>query len=203
MKIICIGRNYVMHAKELNNEVPFSPVFFMKPDTSLLVKNRPFYYPEFSKEIQYETELVIHINKVGKNIDEQFAHTYYDKVSLGVDFTARDIQREAKVKGLPWEKAKAFDNSAVLAGWVPKENFGNIQDINFHLDVNGERAQTGNSGLMTFTIDYLIAYLSKYMTLKIGDILYTGTPAGVGNVAIGDHLQGYLENQKMFDFKVK
>ena len=203
MKIICIGRNYVMHAKELGNEVPFSPVFFMKPDTSLLVKNRPFYYPEFSKEIQYETEIVVHINKVGKNIEEKFAHTYYDKVTLGVDFTARDIQREAKVKGLPWEKAKAFDNSSVLAGWIPKEKFDDIQDINFHLDVNDKQAQSGNSGLMTFTIDYLISYVSKYMTLKIGDILYTGTPAGVGNVNIGDHLEGYLENEKMFDFKVK
>ncbi|MDZ7774212.1 MAG: fumarylacetoacetate hydrolase family protein [Bacteroidales bacterium] len=203
MKIICIGRNYVMHAKELGNEVPFSPVFFMKPDTSLLVKNRPFYYPEFSKEIQYETELVVHINKVGKNIEEKFAHTYYDKVTLGIDFTARDIQREAKVKGLPWEKAKAFDNSAVLAKWVAKENFKDIQDISFYLDINGKRVQNGNSGMMTFSIDYLISYISKYMTLKIGDILYTGTPAGVGDVAVGDQLQGYLEDEKMFDFKVK
>lgn len=203
MKIICIGRNYVMHAKELGNEVPFSPVFFMKPDTSLLVKNRPFYYPDFSKEIQYETEIVVHINKVGKNIEEKFAHTYYDKVTLGVDFTARDIQREAKVKGLPWEKAKAFDNSSVLAEWIPKEKFEDIQDINFHLDVNGKQAQSGNSGMMTFTIDYLISYISKYMTLKIGDILYTGTPAGVGNINIGDRLEGYLESEKMFDFKVK
>jgi 2-keto-4-pentenoate hydratase/2-oxohepta-3-ene-1,7-dioic acid hydratase in catechol pathway len=192
-----------MHAKELGNEVPFSPVFFMKPDTSLLVKNRPFYYPEFSKEIQYETELVVHINKVGKNIEEKFAHTYYDKVTLGIDFTARDIQREAKVKGLPWEKAKAFDNSAVLAKWVAKENFKDIQDISFYLDINGKRVQNGNSGMMTFSIDYLISYISKYMTLKIGDILYTGTPAGVGDVAVGDQLQGYLEDEKMFDFKVK
>ncbi|HKK10176.1 MAG TPA: fumarylacetoacetate hydrolase family protein [Bacteroidales bacterium] len=203
MKIICIGRNYVLHAKELGNEVPFSPVYFLKPDTSLLLKNRPFYYPEFSEEIHYETELVVRINKVGKNIEEKFAHTYYNEFSLGVDFTARDIQREAKVKGLPWEKAKAFDHSAVLAEWVPKEEFENLKDINFYLDVNGERAQTGNSGNMTFTIDYLISYLSKYMTLKIGDIIYTGTPAGVGPVNIGDQLAGYLEDKKMFDFKVK
>lgn len=203
MKIICIGRNYVLHAKELGNEVPFSPVYFLKPDTSLLLKNRPFYYPEFSEEIHYETELVVRINKVGKNIEEKFAHTYYNEFSLGIDFTARDIQREAKVKGLPWEKAKAFDHSAVLAEWVSKDEFEDLKDINFYLDLNGERAQTGNSGNMTFTIDYLISYLSNYMTLKIGDIIYTGTPAGVGPVKIGDHLQGYFENKKMFDFKVK
>jgi len=203
MKIICIGRNYVMHAKELGNEVPFSPVFFLKPDTTLLTKNRPFYYPNISKEIQYETELVIKINKVGKHIQEKFAHTYYDEVSLGIDFTARDLQREAKSKGLPWEKAKSFDQSAVLGDWIPKEEFEDIKNINFRLDKNGETVQKGNSGNMTFTIDYLISYLSTFFTLKMGDIIYTGTPAGVGDVAINDQLVGYLEDRKMFDFKIK
>lgn len=203
MKIICIGRNYVMHAKEFGNEVPFSPVFFLKPDTSLLVKNRPFFYPNISNEVQYETELVVHINKVGKHIREKFAHTYYDKISLGVDFTARDLQREAKTKGLPWEKAKAFDHSAVLGEWLPKEEFEDIKNINFHLDKNGETVQKGNSGNMTFTVDYLIAYLSTFFTLKMGDIIYTGTPAGVGNIQINDRLTGYIEDREMFNFKVK
>ena len=203
MKIICIGRNYVMHAKEFGNEVPFSPVFFLKPDTSLLIKNRPFFYPNISKEVQYETELVVRINKVGKHIQEKFAHTYYSEISLGVDFTARDLQREAKSKGLPWEKAKAFDHSAVLGEWLPKEEFDDIKDINFHLDKNGETVQTGNSGNMTFTIDYLISYLSQFFTLKMGDLIYTGTPAGVGDVQIDDRLTGYIEDRKMFDFKVK
>lgn len=203
MKIICIGRNYVMHAKELGNEVPFSPVFFLKPDTALLTNNRPFYYPDISKEIQYETELVIKINKVGKHIQKKFAHTYYNEVSLGIDFTARDLQREAKSKGLPWEKAKSFDQSAVLGDWIPKEEFEDIKNINFWLDKNGKTVQKGNSGNMTFTIDYLISYLSTFFTLKMGDIIYTGTPAGVGDVAINDQLVGYLEDRKMFDFKVK
>lgn len=203
MKIICIGRNYVMHAKELGNEVPFSPIYFLKPDTALLLKNRPFYYPDFSEDIQYETELVIHINRLGKNIDEKFAHTYYNEVTLGVDFTARDIQAEARKKGLPWEKAKAFDQSAVLGEWIPKEEFNDIGNLSFHMDLNGKKAQQGNSSEMTFSVDYLISYVSRFMTLKIGDILYTGTPAGVGSVKIGDHLEGYLEDRKMFDFKVK
>lgn len=203
MKIICIGRNYVMHAKELGNEVPFSPVFFLKPDTALLTKNRPFYYPDISKEIQYETELVIKINKVGKHIQEKFAHTYYNEVSLGIDFTARDLQREAKSKGLPWEKAKSFDQSAVLGDWIPKEEFDDIKNINFRLEKNGEIVQKGNSGNMTFTIDYLISYLSTFFTLKMGDIIYTGTPAGVGDVVINDQLVGYLEDREMFNFKVK
>jgi len=193
-----------MHAKELGNEVPFSPVFFLEPDTTLLTRNRPFYYPNISKEVQYETELVVKINKVGKHIQEKHAHTYYNEFSLGIDFTARDQQREAKSKGLPWEKAKSFDQSAVLSDqWIPKEEFEDIKNITFSLQKNGEQAQKGNSGNMTFTIDYLISYLSTFFTLKMGDIIYTGTPAGVGDVAIGDHLVGYIEDREMFNFKVK
>ena len=193
-----------MHAKELGNEVPFSPVFFLKPDTTLLTRNRPFYYPNISKEVQYETELVVKINKVGKHIQEKHAHTYYNEISLGIDFTARDQQREAKSKGLPWEKAKSFDQSAVLSDqWIPKEKFENIKNITFSLKKNDELVQKGNSGNMTFTIDYLISYLSTFFTLKMGDIIYTGTPAGVGDVAIGDHLVGYIEDREMFNFKVK
>ena len=193
-----------MHARELGNEVPFSPVFFLKPDTTLLTRNRPFYYPNISKEVQYETELVVRINKVGKHIQEKYAHTYYNEISLGVDFTARDLQREAKSKGLPWEKAKSFDQSAVLSDtWLPKEEFDDLKNINFSLKKNSEQVQKGNSGNMTFTIDYLISYLSTFFTLKMGDIIYTGTPAGVGDVAIGDHLIGYIEDREMFNFKVK
>ncbi len=193
-----------MHARELGNEVPFSPVFFLKPDTTLLTRNRPFYYPNISKEVQYETELVVRINKVGKHIQEKYAHTYYNEISLGVDFTARDLQREAKSKGLPWEKAKSFDQSAVLSDtWLPKEEFDDLKNINFSLKKNSEQVQKGNSGNMTFTIDYLISYLSTFFTLKMGDIIYTGTPAGVGDVAIGDHLIGFIEDREMFNFKVK
>ncbi|MCF8232721.1 MAG: fumarylacetoacetate hydrolase family protein [Bacteroidales bacterium] len=203
MKIICIGRNYVLHAKEFGNEVPFSPVFFLKPDTALLTKNRPFYYPDISKEIQYEAEVVVKINKVGKHIQEKFANTYYEEISLGVDFTARDLQREAKSKGLPWEKAKAFDQSAVLGDWIPKKDFEDIKNINFRLEKNGDVVQNGNTGNMTFTIDYLISYLSKFFTLKMGDLIYTGTPAGVADVKINDRMTGYIEDKKMFDFKIK
>jgi 2-keto-4-pentenoate hydratase/2-oxohepta-3-ene-1,7-dioic acid hydratase in catechol pathway len=203
MKIICIGRNYVLHAKEFGNEIPFTPVFFLKPETSLLLKNRPFFYPEFSEEIQFETELVVRIDKVGKNIEEKFAHTYYNEISLGIDFTARDIQRLAKTKGLPWEKAKAFDNSAVLGKFLPKTRFQDMNNINFHLDINGKQAQKGNSGNMTFGIDYLISYISKYLTLKMGDLIYTGTPEGVGPVSIGDQLTGYIEEEEIFHCDIK
>lgn len=203
MKIICIGRNYILHAKELNNEAPFEPIYFMKPDSALLLKNNPFYIPDFSKEIHYETEIVVRINKVGKNIQQKFAHTYYNEFALGVDFTARDIQAQLKSKGLPWEKAKGFDQSAVLSKMVDIKTFKNIKDIDFSLDKNGRTVQKGNSGDMTFSIDYLISYISQYMTLKIGDLIYTGTPAGVGKVEIGDNLVGIMNGEKMFDFKIK
>lgn len=203
MKIICIGRNYVAHAKELNNPLPEAPVFFMKPDTSLVVRNRPFFYPEFSNDIHYETELVIKINKNGKHIQEKFAHTYYDEIGLGVDFTARDVQSKCKEKGLPWEMAKAFDHSAPISKFVKLDTLQNQEDIRFHLELNGKRVQDGSSKLMIFSVDHIIAYLSKFITLKMGDLIFTGTPAGVGPVKIDDHLVGYIEDKKMLDFRVK
>ncbi|MFA8298960.1 MAG: fumarylacetoacetate hydrolase family protein [Hyphomicrobiales bacterium] len=202
MKIICIGRNYALHAKELNNAVPEKPVFFMKPDSAILKSNKPFYLPDFSDDVHYEVELVIRINKIGKNIEEKFAHKYYDEIGLGIDFTARDLQAECKKKGLPWEVAKAFDQSAVLSDFISLKD-KNIQDINFSLLINGEQRQIGNSKDMLFSVDKIIVYVSQFMTLKIGDLIYTGTPAGVGKVNIGDHLEGFIENQKMFDTKVK
>ena len=204
MKIICIGRNYAAHAKELGNEVPEEPVFFMKPDSSLLRNNDPFYIPDWTQEVHHEIELVIKINRIGKNIEKQFAHRYYDEIGLGIDFTARDIQAKLKEKGLPWEKAKAFDQSAVLSStFFPKSIIPDDESIFFKLDINGKTVQEGDSGLMIFGFDELISHVSKYVTLKIGDLIYTGTPAGVGPVKIGDRLEGYLEGKKMFDFMVK
>ncbi len=203
MKIICIGRNYVNHAKELNNPVPAKPVFFLKPDSSVLLKNRPFYIPAFSNEIHYEVELVIKISKVGKNIAEKFAHRYYNEIGLGIDFTARDLQNECKQKGLPWEIAKTFDNSAVLSEFVPLSDYDNISNIDFSLMKNGTMVQQGNSGDMLFNVDFLISYLSQFYTLKMGDLIYTGTPAGVGPVAIGDHLQGSIQDKELLNFKIK
>lgn len=203
MKIICIGRNYVNHAKELNNPVPAKPVFFLKPDSSVLLKNRPFYIPAFSNEIHYEVELVIKISKVGKNIAEKFAHRYYNEIGLGIDFTARDLQNECKQKGLPWEIAKTFDNSAVLSEFVPLSDYDNISNIDFSLMKNGTIVQQGNSGNMLFNVDFLISYLSQFYTLKMGDLIYTGTPAGVGPVAIGDHLQGSIQDKELLNFKIK
>ena len=203
MKIICIGRNYVDHAKELNNPLPEKPVFFLKPETSLLLKNRPFYYPEFSNEIHYETELVIKINKNGKYIQEKFANTYYKELGLGIDFTARDLQRNCKQKGLPWEIAKGFDNSAPLSKFISFDELQNSNHILFHLDLNGKKVQNGSSKDMIFSIDKIISYISQFITLKMGDLIFTGTPAGVGPVKIGDHLEGYIEDKKMFDFRVK
>jgi 2-keto-4-pentenoate hydratase/2-oxohepta-3-ene-1,7-dioic acid hydratase in catechol pathway len=203
MKIICIGRNYVNHAKELNNEVSKEPVFFLKPDTALLRNNDPFYLPDFSKEVHYELEIVVKINKVGKYIAREFAHRYYNEIGLGIDFTARDIQRELKNKGLPWEKAKAFDHSAAISPkFIEKQNF-DLQNIDFQLVKNGEIVQKGNTKEMIFDIDTIISYVSKYMTLKIGDLIYTGTPAGVGQINIGDHLQGYIDEILMLDFMVE
>ncbi|MES2112701.1 MAG: fumarylacetoacetate hydrolase family protein [Bacteroidota bacterium] len=203
MKIIAIGRNYAEHAKELNNPVPGVPVIFMKPETALLKENKPFYHPDFSEDIHHEIEIVIKISKEGKHISEQFAQNYFEEIGLGVDFTARDIQSKHKEKGLPWELAKAFDGSAPISTFVPKSQFANLKDINFKLDVNGETRQQGNTSFMLFSFEYIIAFVSKYITLKKGDLIYTGTPQGVGKVNIGDRLEGYLENQKMLDFVVK
>jgi len=203
MKIICIGRNYTEHAKELNNPVPEKPVFFMKPDSALLLKNRHFFIPEFSNDVHHEIELVVRINRLGKHIEKQFAHRYYNEIGLGVDFTARDIQKECKAKGLPWEISKAFDHSAVLSNFKKKSELGNLTNLNFELLKNNKVVQSGNSGDMLFQIDELIEYLSQYVTLKIGDLIYTGTPAGVGPVKINDHLIGKLEGETMFDFMVK
>jgi len=203
MKIICIGRNYVKHAEELKHEVPTEPVFFMKPDSALLLDNKPFFLPDFSKEIHHEIELVIRINRLGKNIEAKFAHRYYDEIGLGIDFTARDVQRHLIEKGLPWEKAKAFDSSAVLGKFIPKEEILDIRQILFSLKKNGEVVQSGDSQLMIFSFDTIIEHVSKYVTLKIGDLIYTGTPAGVGPVAIDDRLEGFIGEKQMFDIQVK
>lgn len=204
MKIICIGRNYVAHAQELKNEIPDEPVFFMKPDSSLLRNNDPFYIPDWTKEVHHEIELVIKINRIGKNIEKRFAHRYFDEIGLGIDFTARDVQNKLKEKGLPWEKAKAFDQSAVLGNvFIDKTVFPVMDSISFKLKINGNLVQEGNSELMIFGFEEIISNVSKYVTLKIGDLIYTGTPAGVGPVKIGDHLEGYLEDKKLLDFFVK
>jgi 2-keto-4-pentenoate hydratase/2-oxohepta-3-ene-1,7-dioic acid hydratase in catechol pathway len=203
MKIIAIGQNYTEHNKELNSKHPTEPVVFMKPDSALLKNNKPFYLPDFSEDLHYETELIIKINRLGKNIAPQFAHRYFAEIGLGVDFTARDLQRRLKASGHPWEVAKAFDNSAVIGGFVPVEELGDIHKIEFRLDLNGVTVQQGNSADMIFPVEVLIAHVSKYFTLKIGDILFTGTPAGVGPVKVGDRLEGYIFDKKMFDFKIK
>ena len=204
MKIICIGRNYAAHAKELNNDVPEEPVFFMKPDSALLRNNEPFYIPDWTKEVHHEIELVIRINRLGKNIEKRFAHRYYEEIGLGIDFTARDVQNELKQKGLPWEKAKAFDRAAVIGStFVQANDFPDRQNISFRLDINGETVQEGSSALMIFDFDDIIAHVSKYVTLKIGDLIYTGTPAGVGPVKAGDQLEGYLEGKKLLDFLIR
>lgn len=203
MKILCIGRNYEDHAKELKNPVPAEPVIFSKPDTALLRNNDPFFLPDFASSFHHEVEIVVRINKLGKNIEEKFAHRYYEEIGLGIDFTARDLQDQLKQKGLPWEKSKAFDHSAVISKFVPKDQFPDLNNLNFRLDINQETRQKGNTSDMIFSIDQLIAQVSKYFTLKIGDYIYTGTPAGVGPVKIGDRLKGYIEDQKFFDFEVK
>jgi len=204
MKIICVGRNYVAHAHELNNAVPDEPVLFMKPDSALLRNNDPFYIPGWSNDVHHEIELIVRIKKLGKNIEKKFAHRYYDEIGIGIDFTARDVQNVLKDKGLPWEKAKAFDHSAVVCPeFISIESMPDRNSIHFRLDKNGKTVQEGNSALMIFPIDELISHISKYFTLKIGDLIYTGTPAGVGPVAIGDRLEGFLEGEKKFDFLVK
>jgi acylpyruvate hydrolase len=204
MKIICVGRNYVAHAKELNNEIPDEPVLFMKPDSALLRNNDPFYIPTWSNDVHHEIELIVRISKVGKCIEKRFAHRYYKEIGIGIDFTARDIQNILKEKGLPWEKSKAFDHSAVLCPeFVLVDNLPDRNAIHFRLDKNGNTVQDGDSSLMIFPIDEIIAQVSKYFTLKIGDLIFTGTPAGVGQVKVGDRLEGYLEADKKFDFWVK
>tara|TARA_R110002050_G_scaffold88594_9_gene186982 strand:+ start:156 stop:770 length:615 start_codon:yes stop_codon:yes gene_type:complete len=204
MKIICIGRNYSEHVRELNNELPDEPVVFMKPDSALLRNNEAFYIPDFSQDVHYECELIVRITRLGKNIEQRFASRYYDEIGLGIDFTARDLQNKLKEKGLPWEKAKAFDRSAVISsGFFAKNELPDLNSIKFQLKKNGQLVQNGDSAYMLFPIDELISQVSKYFTLKIGDLIYTGTPAGVGPVAIGDRLEGFLEGKKMFDFEVK
>lgn len=203
MKIIAVGMNYADHIVELGSERSKQPVLFMKPDSALLKNNKPFFLPDFSEEIHYETELIVKIDRLGKNISEKFASRYYSSVGLGVDFTARDIQRKAREEGMPWELCKAFDGSAVISEFVPLEQFAGKESLQFHLDINGETVQRGDTKDMIFNINQIIAYASQFFTLKIGDIIFTGTPVGVGSVSINDRLQGYLEGQKMFDFMVK
>lgn len=203
MKIICIGRNYTDHIKELENEKPTDPVVFLKPDTSILLKGQPFFIPEFSQDVHHEVEVLVKINRIGKHIQPKYAHKYYDEIGLGIDFTARDLQTKLKAKGLPWEKAKGFDGAAVVGKWLPKESLPHVDDLTFSLTKNGETVQSGSSSLMLWKIDELIAYVSQFFTLKIGDILFTGTPAGVGPVAINDNLVGTLEGQELFSIKVK
>jgi acylpyruvate hydrolase len=203
MKILCIGRNYADHISELNNERPSEPVVFLKPDTAVLKDNEPFYHPDFSKDIHHEVEIVLKINKVGKNIESKFAHKYYDEIGIGIDFTARDLQSKLKEKGLPWEKAKAFDNSAPISGFVSKSQFTDLKNLNFHLEINGEVRQKGNTEMMLWNFDEIIAEISKYFTLKTGDLIFTGTPAGVGKVNIGDRLVAFVEGVEMMSFEVK
>lgn len=203
MKIFAIGQNYSEHNKELNSKNPLEPVVFMKPDTALLKNNKPFFIPDFSKELHYETELIIKFNRLGKNIDSVFSHRYYMEIGLGVDFTARDLQRKLKAEGKPWELSKAFDHSAVIGNFLPVSELGDIQDIQFRLDLNGKSVQIGNSSDMIFPINELVAYISRFFTIKIGDLLFTGTPVGVGKVEIGDRLEGFIFDKKMFDFYIK
>lgn len=202
MKIICIGRNYAKHIKELENERPENPVVFLKPDSAILPKNHPFFIPPFSKDVHYEVEVLIKINKVGKHIAARFAHKYYNEVGLGIDFTARDVQAYCKEKGLPWEKAKAFDGSAVIGQFFPKEEF-DLEDLSFQLLKNNKVVQNGNTKAMLWKIDELISYVSQYFTLKKGDLIFTGTPAGVGKVSENDELTGVVEGKKSFQIKVK
>ncbi|MFY7849475.1 MAG: fumarylacetoacetate hydrolase family protein [Bacteroidia bacterium] len=202
MKIICIGRNYADHARELKNDIPAEPVIFMKPDSALTTGNRPFFLPEFTQDLHYETELVVRIHKLGRHIEERFAHKYYGDITVGIDFTARDLQQKLKTQGLPWELAKAFDGSAVLGEWVPLAG-RDIQDLHFHLDKNGKTVQQGHTADMLFNVNQIISFVSRYFTLKIGDLIYTGTPAGVGKVDIGDQLNGFLGDKELFRCEVK
>ena len=204
MRIFAIGRNYVEHIQELNNERPDEPVIFTKPDTALIRSNGPFYYPSFSADVHHEVELVLRICKEGKNIEEKFAHKYYDSIGVGIDFTARDLQQKAKDKGLPWDIAKGFNGSAPLSDkFIPVSEFKNLKDINFSLQIDGKLKQQGNTSLMLFDFDYIISYLSKFFTLRTGDYIFTGTPKGVSAVTVGNVLSAYIENEKLLEFEVK
>ena len=203
MKILCIGRNYADHIVELNNERPAEPVIFLKPDTAILKDNEPFYHPDFSNDIHHEVEIVLKINKVGKNIDPKFAHKYYDEIGIGIDFTARDLQAKLKEKGLPWEKAKAFDGSAPISNFIKKDSLEDLKNLKFDLKINGETRQSGNTAMMLWNFDEIIAEMSRYFTLKTGDLIFTGTPAGVGKVNIGDKLVASIGEVEMLAFEVK
>lgn len=203
MKIICIGQNYAEHIKELKSAFPEKPVYFLKPDTCLIRNNQPFYLPDFSNDLHHEVEIVIKINRLGKNIEERFAHRYYDELTVGIDFTARDLQREAKSKGLPWEIAKAFDGSAPIGKFISIDTIRTINDLNFELNINDSIVQKGNTSDMIFKVDKIISYVSQFMTLKIGDLIYTGTPSGVGPVKIGDKLTASIEGNILLEFYVK
>lgn len=204
MKILAVGLNYESHNVEMKRTFQSNePVIFMKPESAQLKDGKPFFIPDFSNEVHYETEMVVKINRLGKNIDEKFAHRYYNELTVGIDFTARDLQRNLKEKSLPWEISKGFDGSAVIGSFIPKKEFENVQNINFHLDINSKTVQEGNTRDMIFSVDKIIAYVSKFFTLKIGDLIYTGTPAGVGPVKIDDHLEGYLEDKKLLEFNIR
>lgn len=203
MKILAVGRNYREHAQELNNPLPAEPIIFMMPETALILKNQPFFYPDFSKDIHHEVELVLKIDRLGKNISEKFAHRYYSEIGIGIDFTARDLQQNLKQKGLPWEIAKGFDGAAPLGKFVNKEELGNPGQIDFSLEINNQLVQQGNTRDMIFPFDVLIAYISRFFTLKIGDLIFTGTPAGVGPVKIDDHLVAKIGDRELLDFRVK
>jgi acylpyruvate hydrolase len=203
MKIIAVGRNYSEHAKELNNPVPAVPVIFMKPDTAVLRDNKPVYHTDFSEDIHHEIELVLKVCKEGRHIAEKFAGNYFDEIGLGIDFTARDVQQRHKEKGLPWELAKSFDNSAPVSAFIPRSRFPDLYDISFHLDLNGKTVQSGHTKDLLFSFERLIAFVSQFITLKKGDLIFTGTPSGVGRVSVGDRLEGYLENEKLLDFEIK
>jgi|TARA_B110000881_G_scaffold64654_1_gene55999 2-keto-4-pentenoate hydratase/2-oxohepta-3-ene-1,7-dioic acid hydratase in catechol pathway len=203
MKLICIGRNYAQHISELKSEKPSEPVVFLKPDTAILLKKQPFFIPDFSNKVHHEVEVLVKINRVGKYIDSKFAHKYYEQIGLGIDFTARDLQQELKGKGLPWEKSKAFDGSAVIGKWVSKSNYENVNNIPFSLFKNNQIVQSSTTEDMLWGIDEIIAYVSQYFTLKIGDIIFTGTPSGVGKVQSNDFLKGYIGEEEFFSIKVK
>ncbi|KAA6323763.1 Ureidoglycolate lyase [termite gut metagenome] len=204
MKIIAVGMNYALHNEELGNESPEKePVIFMKPDSAILKDGKPFFIPDFSNEIHYETELVVRISRLGKHIAQRFAHRYYDAITVGIDFTARDLQREFRQKGNPWELCKGFDDSAAIGAFVPKDKYADIQQLNFYLTINGKEVQRGHTSNMLFGIDEVIAYVSRFVTLKIGDLLFTGTPEGVGEVEVGQHLEGYLEEERLLDFYIR
>lgn len=203
MKIIAIGRNYINHAKELNNPIPKEPIFFLMPDSAFLRNNKPFFYPDFSNNIHYEVEIVVKISRLGKNVASKFAHRYYKEIGIGIDFTARDLQQKCKEKGLPWEMSKSFDGAAPVSDFIPLDKLGDINNINFRLEINGEIVQKGNTSEMIFKVDDLIEYVSQFMTIKIGDYMFTGTPSGVGPVKVGDRLTAYIEDEKLLDFMVK